>query len=865
MAIGILKQNGLSYKQIREMWKVADRNATGILSRNEVTVLIRLMGWVQAGKSVDTPFLLDRQGPLPTIRGINHQEESQSNEPVLPEPCFESQAIGQTVELANMTTPEISRRSSECEPDFVLEAVSVSPTELAEFEDIFLQFEPKEGCIQKRDVMAIYMDALPGLSFDQLYKIMRLLRGPNPGMVDFKSFVIGFYIIRSLETGCLLGIPTSISDEAQSMSICLTRQHDSPRRSTTSCPGETSQGSTNELELSAEAENDVLDLVKDIERMKCISGAMSMKFKKQYQVLPVELYHFWKESDPKFEHLINSERLAMMARLVRERLSRRSPEIPSAGISDILRNADPLSPSDQTMITPPPPQYRSRMYSTAAIAYNGVINEIIKLTQQFDEIIKEQEREHRVIREAHASLEREHALVKSRETGLQESLARKEIELKEAKHQLNQTIRIASEGQAALDECRMALAASNNQVDELQSTVHQQKNQLSDQAELQQRLRKAEADKSNSDLEVDDLRQILALKDIQILELHDRVAELSKGAAKPSDALGSGWPLSRLQANGLASPTSKLRPRFVSQTELHLQNKPVQVGNQTSSGTQGSALASPSHFDAPIRDFLRNRPTSLLMVPDENLQKHFSIDSRYLHTISEISIPDDTEEEETLADSKLYEQFLRDMDLLKVDVEKKGCVTEDVLKIFQLEYGFAAEDLAIFQKLALIKEGSPNMDDFKHAVSVIRDRLKEKGGPCMDAEGDQDILSGAASFSRVISRTAGPSNMPTSAVSPKYPTAKSGYLSAESEKARLRKMLDSKPVQDRSLLSNYSTTTGASGYLSAESEKARLRQLLDGKPAQGVQDSAVIPGGLMGQGILRFHIPKRSSQLVLAS
>ena len=60
MAIGILKQNGLSYKQIREIWNVADRKGTGNLARDELTILIRLMGWVQAGKSVDTAFLLDR-------------------------------------------------------------------------------------------------------------------------------------------------------------------------------------------------------------------------------------------------------------------------------------------------------------------------------------------------------------------------------------------------------------------------------------------------------------------------------------------------------------------------------------------------------------------------------------------------------------------------------------------------------------------------------------------------------------------------------------------------------------------------------------------------------------------------------------
>ncbi|KAF9559983.1 hypothetical protein CPC08DRAFT_818520 [Agrocybe pediades] len=861
MAIGILKQNGLSYTQIREMWKVADRNATGILSRNEVTILIRLMGCVQAGKSVDreTPFLLDRQGPLPEIRGINYQEESQGNDPVFSEPHSARGEVGQTTGFEEtVATPRSLPGPSDSETeDSVLNFTisSISFAEWTEFEDIFFRFKPKEGCLNKRDVMAIYLDALPGLSFDQLYQIMRLLRGSNPGMMDFKNFIIGFYIIKSLKTGRLIKIPTSIADEVLNMLIRPTRQRISMRSSTASSASGLCQDSVNNAELSVEAEQDILDLVKDIERQECISSEMSQKFRQKYQVLPVELYRFWNESHATFGNVINGHRLAMLARLVRERLLKRPLAIPTAGIN-LPGNVNALSPAQDSTVTPPPPQYRSRTYSTAAIAFNGVINEISKLTQHFDDIIKGKEREHRVIREAHAELEQELSLVKSRETGLQESLARKEIELKDTKQQLSQAIRIASNTQLALDECRVAINASKEYIDELQSMVQlqsmarDQKNQLSEDAELQQKLQETEADKCRLALEVEDLRQMLAVKDIQFLALHDIVAELSKGAAtKPSDVRELGWPLpalSELHPNG---------PR----------NKYGQEGNDTNLkaglGTQAPALASPSHSDTPIRDFLRKRPTSLLMVSDDNLQKHFSTNSRYLHTISEISIPDDTEEEEKLADSKLYEQFLRDMDLLKVDVEEKGCVTDDVLEIFELEYGFGAEDLAVFQKLASIKDDSPDMDDFKHAVSVIRDRLKDKGGPWMDSEGDQAILSGAlsaASFSRVMSLTGDPSNEPTLALPPE----KSGYMSAESEKARFRQMLDSKPVEDQSLLPSYSDTiAGPSGYLSAAYEEARLRQLPDSKPVQGTQDSAVFPESLWDRAScgLRFHLPKPES------
>lgn len=56
-AIGIFKQNGLSFKQLREIWSIADKDGSGKLSRNELAIVIRLMGWVQAGETLDESLL----------------------------------------------------------------------------------------------------------------------------------------------------------------------------------------------------------------------------------------------------------------------------------------------------------------------------------------------------------------------------------------------------------------------------------------------------------------------------------------------------------------------------------------------------------------------------------------------------------------------------------------------------------------------------------------------------------------------------------------------------------------------------------------------------------------------------------------
>jgi len=59
-AIGLFKSSGLSFKQVRDIWTIADKNGTGNLSKGELTVVIRLMGWVQSGRSLDESLLREK-------------------------------------------------------------------------------------------------------------------------------------------------------------------------------------------------------------------------------------------------------------------------------------------------------------------------------------------------------------------------------------------------------------------------------------------------------------------------------------------------------------------------------------------------------------------------------------------------------------------------------------------------------------------------------------------------------------------------------------------------------------------------------------------------------------------------------------
>jgi len=99
-AIGIFKQSGLTFKQLRDIWTIADKKGSGSLSKHELAMVIRLMGWVQAGQplhedllasgalSFDYVYFLCKPstclaGPMPFIKGITDSISGSSSRPAI--------------------------------------------------------------------------------------------------------------------------------------------------------------------------------------------------------------------------------------------------------------------------------------------------------------------------------------------------------------------------------------------------------------------------------------------------------------------------------------------------------------------------------------------------------------------------------------------------------------------------------------------------------------------------------------------------------------------------------------------------------------------------------------------------------------
>ena len=66
-AIEIFGRSGLSFEQLRDIWNLADTNQSGELSKNELMVAIRLMGWVQAGETLHVNLVKKGEEFLSTV------------------------------------------------------------------------------------------------------------------------------------------------------------------------------------------------------------------------------------------------------------------------------------------------------------------------------------------------------------------------------------------------------------------------------------------------------------------------------------------------------------------------------------------------------------------------------------------------------------------------------------------------------------------------------------------------------------------------------------------------------------------------------------------------------------------------------
>ncbi|KAL0580926.1 hypothetical protein V5O48_001120 [Marasmius crinis-equi] len=181
-AVELFLSSGLTPEVLAEIWRIADVGEKGFLSRDEVTVALRLVGWAQRGVVV-TAELTVQDGPLATLEGLTLTVARGPADKKLP---------------------------------------PISPHSKRGYYELFEGAGPRDGLLngkypiqllgyQRQNVWRLLSkSALPS---SLLSAIWDLVDEQKDGYFRFPEFCLAMYFVRGLLERSLTDLPSSISPE----------------------------------------------------------------------------------------------------------------------------------------------------------------------------------------------------------------------------------------------------------------------------------------------------------------------------------------------------------------------------------------------------------------------------------------------------------------------------------------------------------------------------------------------------------------------------------------------------------------------------------------------------------------------------
>ncbi|KIM46718.1 hypothetical protein M413DRAFT_440303 [Hebeloma cylindrosporum] len=360
-AIDIFKRSGLSVEMMRDIWTLSDKNRSGDFSRDELTVALRLMGWVQTGETLHEG-LLAKEGPLPTLDGISDVVKTSANIP----PIF---------------PPQIPR---------------IKPDEVRDYRKAFIRAGPVDGYLEGDKVMGAFMTS--NLSYEHLRKIHDLVDRSQQGTLEFREFALGMHLIHALQACYIFTVPSSIPQylyqqfanleipdllpQQEVQSIPSHRSRPSLRVASTSSlgsglsPAASRSRSSSPKSRAREDHWDVTPQQKqefdsyfyklDLDRKGYVDEDTAANFMLAYQLPPGDLAHIWGLVDlNRDDHLTIDEFAVAMYLIQRKAGGEELPKtLPVSLIPPSLRSrfapkaspTSPKSPINKGKPPPPPPK-----------------------------------------------------------------------------------------------------------------------------------------------------------------------------------------------------------------------------------------------------------------------------------------------------------------------------------------------------------------------------------------------------------------------------------------------------------------------------------------------------------------------------
>ncbi|KAF8950785.1 hypothetical protein BDZ97DRAFT_1892340 [Flammula alnicola] len=353
-AIDIFRRSGLSFELLRDIWNIADKNGSGDLSKDELVVAIRLMGWTQAGEALHDG-LVTKCGPLPTLEGITDAVKKPNH-------------VHQTPQFPPINTVDVLN-----------------------FKGIFIRAGPINGILDGDKVMDAFMTS--NLSYEHLWKIKMLVDRNESGGLDFREFAMGMYLIHAFQSCLISVVPTSIPQDlhdqfadleipssAPSSSLPPQSRRPTPSlRASSSKPHLSTPVSGNSTPLSTNHEHEehwaILPHEKiesdkhfyklDLNRKGYIEMDTAAKFMLSYDLSQADLGHIWMLADLNKDNRLTADEFAILSHLLRQRSAGEPvPQtLPPSLIPPSLRSwalsnmsSAPVSPIQKAKPPPPPPK-----------------------------------------------------------------------------------------------------------------------------------------------------------------------------------------------------------------------------------------------------------------------------------------------------------------------------------------------------------------------------------------------------------------------------------------------------------------------------------------------------------------------------
>ncbi|KIY43688.1 hypothetical protein FISHEDRAFT_68088 [Fistulina hepatica ATCC 64428] len=177
VAVRILGGAKLPPTILGEIWAIADDGEKGWLSKKDIAIAIRLIGWAQKGETI-TSALVNKPGPLPVIEGITVVAQHDTG----------------------MSGPRSPTATGNLPP--------LTPQDKAKFHNMFLKSGPVNGLLSGPRARDIFLKSK--LSTEKLLQVWNLADTQDRGVLDQTDFTIGMYLIQGLMSDQLSLVPSSL-------------------------------------------------------------------------------------------------------------------------------------------------------------------------------------------------------------------------------------------------------------------------------------------------------------------------------------------------------------------------------------------------------------------------------------------------------------------------------------------------------------------------------------------------------------------------------------------------------------------------------------------------------------------------------